>query len=64
MKEWLPVKGTHKGRKRGHYWLMTSNGSEYWPQGEIVFRHDGTWEGVVNLGLHWPQELHRPGGVG
>lgn len=50
-REWLPVKGTHKGKKRGHYWLMTANGSKYWPQGEINFQHDGTWYSELNLGL-------------
>jgi hypothetical protein len=50
-KEWIPVKGTHKGKNRGHYWLMTSNGSQYWPQGEIDFQHDGTWSAQLNLGL-------------
>jgi hypothetical protein len=50
-KEWIPVKGTHKGKKKGHYWLMTSNGSQYWPQGEVNFQHDGTWSAQLNLGL-------------
>ena len=50
-REWIPVKGTHKGKKRGHFWLMTSNGSEYWPQGEIEFQHDGTWSAQLNLGF-------------
>ena len=49
-REWLPVEGTHKGRKRGHFWLMTSDGSRYWAQGELSFRHDGTWSSRVNLG--------------
>jgi hypothetical protein len=49
-REWIPVKGTHKGKKRGHYWLMTSNGAKYWPQGEVNFQHNGTWSGQVNLG--------------
>jgi hypothetical protein len=50
-REWLSVKGTHAGKKRGHYWLMTANVSKYWPQGEINFQHDGTWFAEVNLGL-------------
>jgi hypothetical protein len=50
-KQWMTVKGTHKGRKRGHFWLMTSRGSEYWAQGEVKFQHNGTWSGDVNLGL-------------
>jgi hypothetical protein len=30
---------------------MTSNGSQYWPQGDIEFQHDGTWSARLNLGL-------------
>jgi hypothetical protein len=50
-REWLAVKGTHDGHAKGHYWLMTADGSKYWPQGEINFKHDGTWAADLNIGL-------------
>jgi hypothetical protein len=48
--EWITVKGTHKGKKRGHYWLMTCKGSDFWPKEEVDFQLDGTWSARLNVG--------------
>jgi hypothetical protein len=50
--EWVKVEGTHSrvaGRKY-HYWLMTTNGTEWWPGDDLKFNVHGKWESRVNVG--------------
>jgi hypothetical protein len=50
--EWVVVKGTHSGVATGkyHFWLMTTNGSEWWLAEEIRLNVNGKWESRVNVG--------------
>ncbi len=50
--EWVKIEGTHSGVANGkyHYWLMTTNGTEWWPAEDLKLNVNGKWEGRVNIG--------------
>lgn len=50
--EWVIIKGTHSGVATGkyHFWLMTTNGGEWWLADEIKLNVNGKWESKVNVG--------------
>jgi hypothetical protein len=50
--EWVQIEGTHSGVAGGkhHYWLMTTNGVEWWPSEDIKLNVNGKWESRINVG--------------
>jgi hypothetical protein len=50
--EWVTVEGTHKRVAGGkyYYWLMTTNGTDWWPAEELKLNINGKWDGRVNVG--------------
>jgi len=52
--EWVKIEGRHSGVVGGkyHYWLMTTNGVEWWPAEEIRLNVNGKWESRINIGTH------------
>jgi hypothetical protein len=50
--EWINIGGTHSGVAGGkfHYWLMTTNGVEWWPAEDIKLNVNGKWESKINVG--------------
>jgi hypothetical protein len=50
--EWVTVEGTHSRVAGGkyHYWLMTTNGTEWWPFGDLKLNINGRWQSRVNVG--------------
>jgi hypothetical protein len=50
--EWVTIEGTHCRVATGkyHYWLMTTNGTEWWPAEDIKLNINGKWESRVNIG--------------
>ncbi len=46
--EWVELEGTHNNPKRGHFWLFTVRGQEYWPQTRINLHPDGHWKERIN----------------
>jgi hypothetical protein len=47
--EWVEMEGTHNNPK-GHFWLFTVRGNEYWPQCRINLHPDGRWKERINTG--------------
>jgi hypothetical protein len=50
--EWIKVEGTHVGVASGkhRYWLMTTNGVEWWPSEDIKLNVNGKWDSRINVG--------------
>src|SRR5215831_13383339 len=50
--EWVKIEGTHSGAASGKYyfWLMTTNGTEWWLAEDIKLNINGKWESRVNVG--------------
>jgi hypothetical protein len=50
--EWIRIEGTHSGVASGkyHYWIMTTNGVEWWPAEDIKLNVNGKWESRINVG--------------
>ena len=50
--EWIIVEGTHFGVASGNhrFWLMTTNGVEWWPSEDIKLNVNGKWESRINVG--------------
>ena len=50
--EWIRIEGVHSGVVGGkyHYWLMTTNGVEWWPAEDIKLNVNGKWDSRINIG--------------
>ena len=50
--EWIRIEGTHSGVASGrhHYWLMITNGLEWWPSEDIKLNVNGKWDSRINVG--------------
>jgi hypothetical protein len=48
--EWVDLVGIHNLPKRGHFWLFTVNGQDYWPATRINLHSDGRWKEKINVG--------------